>query len=419
GRPRLPGARARPQTFRPPEARPAVVIDALRRRALINGGIAAGLTLAIGAGIVAGISAGGDSAPPPVAPTTTPTTPPPPPCTPTFDVALSADPGEASNWLNDVVALSSAEAWAVGASGAPEVPTAVLIERWDGVAWTAEEGPSPGSQFNELRGVDASGPNDVWAVGRKASGFGDRPLVLHFDGSEWLEVAPPDEITGSLNGVAAFSPSEVWAVGSVGDPAAMLEESLVLHWDGTEWTEVDPGRAVGQARSALLDVGGLGPTDLWAAGYRRNTPLLIHFDGLTWTRTDSNSRGPTNAIRPVSGTDVWAVGVPLLRYDGAEWTEEDAIRAEEELFGVAAVSPEDVWAVGHRRVGEGERTRSTVLRFDGAAWSNVEGASFPGSDALVGIAALPDGTILAVGYKDVEAGRRTAAIIGSTCPPAG
>lgn len=396
-----------------------MVIDALRRRALINAGIAAGVTLAIGFGIVAGMTAGGDTAsPPPVTPTPSPTPSPPPACTPAFDVAQSADPGEASNWLNDVVALSSAEAWAVGASGAPEVPTAVLIERWDGIAWTAEEGPNPGSQFNELRAVDASGPNDVWAVGRTASGFGDLPLVVHFDGTDWLEVAPPDEIAGVLNGVAAISPSDVWAVGSVGDPAALLEESLILHWDGTTWSEVDPGGAVGQARSALLDVVAVGTDDLWAAGYRRNQPLLIRYLG-EWSRLDVSSRGPANAIAPLSATDAWAVGEPLLRFDGTEWTETVAIRADEQLFGVAPVSAEDVWAVGLRAVQDGDRTRSIVLRFDGEGWTNVEGVSLPGSDALRGITALPDGTILAVGYQDIRAGRRTAAILGSTCPPAG
>jgi hypothetical protein len=396
-----------------------VVIDALRRRALINGGIAAGLTMVIGFGIVAGMTAGGNEPPPTVAPTTSPS-PPPPVCTPRFEIAQTADPGEASNWLVDVVALASAEAWAVGASGAPDLPTAVLIERWDGIAWTAEEGPSPGSQFNELRSVDASGPNDVWAVGRKASGFGDRPLVLHFNGSEWLEVPPPDEVLGVLNGVAAVSPTDVWAVGSVGDPAALLERSLILHWDGSAWTVVDPGRAVGQARTVLRDIVAVGPDDLWIAGYLRNRPLLIRYLGQEWTRIEANSRGPANAIRPVGPTDVWAVGEPLLRYDGSAWTETDAMRSGEELFGVAAVSAEDVWAIGARTLGEeGARTRSVVLRFDGEGWTAVEGPSIPGSDALFGIAALADGTVLAVGHKDVEAGRRTAAIRGSTCPPVG
>jgi hypothetical protein len=396
-----------------------VVIDALRRRALINGGIAAALTLAVGFGIMAGMTAGGDPTPPPVAPTTTPTPPPPPACTPTFELAQTADPGEASNWLNDLVLLSSAEGWAVGASGAADVPTAVLIERWDGIAWTAEEGPSPGSHFNELRAVDASGPNDVWAVGRTASGSGDRPLVVHFDGSEWLEVAPPDEITGVLNGVAAISSSDVWAVGSVGDPAALLEEPVILHWDGTLWSAVDPGRAVGQARSALLDIVAAGTDDLWVAGYLRNQPLLVRYFGQEWSRLDVSSRGPANAIRPVSSTDAWAVGEPLLRFDGTEWIEGDALRSSDELFGVASVSAEDVWTVGLRAVGDEGRGRATVLRFDGESWIDVQGPSIPGSDALLGVDALPDGTVLAVGYRDVKLGRRTLAIRGSTCPTEG
>ena len=58
-----------------------------------------------------------------------------------------------------------------------------------------------------------------------------------------------------------------------------------------------------------------------------------------------------------------------------------------------------------------------MYRYAGRRWVPVEGPSIPGSDALTAIDALPDGTILAVGTKDVEAGRRTLAIRGATCPP--
>ncbi|MGH2636478.1 MAG: hypothetical protein ACRDHU_10095, partial [Actinomycetota bacterium] len=218
-------------------------IDSLHRRAALNGVIAAMVTLGLGLGVMAGVEAVGDGDdPPPVSPSPTPSTEPAPICTPTWEIAQTADPGESSNLLSDVTALSSAEAWAVGGSGDPEAPLAVLIERWDGTAWTAEEGPNPGSQINELLAVDAAEPNDVWAVGRTASGFGDRPLVLHYDGTAWLEVVLPEDVTGVLSGVAAIAPDDVWVVGFTGDPVASLEEALILHWDGQLWAVVDAGR---------------------------------------------------------------------------------------------------------------------------------------------------------------------------------
>jgi hypothetical protein len=78
------------------------------------------------------------------------------------------------------------------------------------------------------------------------------------------------------------------------------------------------------------------------------------------------------------------------------------------------VSPNDLWAVG-ARVGENARSRAIVMRFDGRRWMPVAGPSVPGSDALTAVDALPDGTVLAVGYRDVAEGRRTLTIRGTSC----
>ena len=88
-------------------------LDPLRRRALINGGIAAGVTLVLGLGLVAGLTASEEEPPPSPTPITSPT-PPPPACTPLWELTQGADPGELSNWLFGVTALSAGEAWAVG-----------------------------------------------------------------------------------------------------------------------------------------------------------------------------------------------------------------------------------------------------------------------------------------------------------------
>jgi hypothetical protein len=392
-----------------------VTLGSLQRRALINGGIATAVTLAIGMGVVAAVT-GPDSEPPPPTPSPTPTTPPPPACTPSWEIAQSADPGALSNWLSAITIVNESEAWAVGGSGDPATPLSVLIERWDGIAWTAEQGPAPGSQINELRAVDTANPNDVWAAGRTASGFGDRPVVLRFDGTEWLDVELPSEVTGVLDGIVATDTNDVWAVGYTGDPAASLEHALILHWDGQLWAVVDAGRAVGLGRSALLDVEALAPDDVWAVGYLHNHPLIVHYDGSEWSRSETEIDGATNAVQPITPTDAWAAGAPIQHFDGQTWTQASAVRSEGELFGIAAVSPSDVWAVGSIALSQGD-TKSVVLRFDGQEWVAVEGPAVAGSDALTAIDALPDGTVLAVGHKDVEAGRRTLAVLGTTCPP--
>jgi hypothetical protein len=392
-----------------------VRLEPLQRRALVNGGIAAAVTLVVGLGVVAAVTNDGEEASPTPTPTTSPT-PPPPTCTPRFEMAQSAAPGELSSWLTGVTVLTPSEAWAVGASGAPDVPFEVLIERWDGTAWTAEEGPNPGSQINELLDVDAAEPNDVWAVGRTASGFGDQPLVLRYDGTTWFEMELPDEVTGVLNGVAAIAPDDVWVVGYTGNPTISLERSLVLHWDGQLWAVVDLGAADGNGRSGLQDVDATAADDVWAVGHLRNRPLIVRFDGVAWTRSPTEIGGRANAIEPLTPTDVWAVGAPIQRFDGEAWTQVDPIEERVELVDAAAVSPEDVWAVGTAATNREGVVQGVVARFDGSAWSAVEGPGIPGSDTLSAVDAIADGTVFAVGHRDGEAGRRTLAILGVTCP---
>ncbi len=394
-------------------------MDELRLRALKNGGLAALLTLAVGSWLVTAISAGGPSSTRP-SPTPSPSpSPTPPACIPSWERVGSADPGETSNALLAVAAISASEAWAVGATGLdPATPTATLVERWDGEAWTAIGAPSPGSERNELLAVDASEPNDVWAVGRTASGFGDGPLAIHFDGTAWTEVELPSEVTGVLTGVSAISPTDVWVVGFTGEPAASLERALVMHWDGELWAVLDPGRAVGGGRSLLRAVVALSPTEVWAAGYFRNDrPLVIRFDGEAWSRSEIDGRGGLNSIEPIGATEAWAVGGEIRRFDGVAWSEPEPVPSEGELDGVASVGPADVWAAGSHPSPDGTSTRAILLRWDGQRWQVVSGPPVPGSESFAALDALPDGTILAVGNRDVATGRRTFAAIARTCPP--
>jgi hypothetical protein len=384
----------------------------------VNASVAAVATFAIGSAVVYAAGGPDDVATPPPStrPSASPTTR-SPSCAPTWDVVRSANPGEAATTLLGVTAVTSAEAWAVGGLGEPEIPTAVAIQRWDGDRWLAVAGPSPGTTLNELRAVDASEPNDVWAVGRTSSGFGEQPLVLHYDGTEWSDVELPSEIDGVLNGVTAISPTDVWAVGSVGDPAASLERALVLHWDGTAWTDVEMGHATGGGKSALVDVEGVSPTDLWAVGYHHFQPLILRFDGEAWSQSPTEIRGTLSAIA-IATSEVWAVGTPIQRFDGATWTETQITRGDAELVDVAAIGGLDIWAVGSRPSKEPGTTRAAVYRYSDRGWVPVEGPSVAGSDALSAVDALPDGTLLAVGWKDVGLERETLAIRGRTCPPA-
>ena len=389
----------------------------VRRRGLINGGIAAFVTFAIGAGLVARWTNDGDEIPPAVA-SPSPSVSPSPLCVPSWEVVTTDNLPETPVTLLGVTAVAASEAWAVGAVGDPAQPSLVEIQRWDGTEWTRFEAPSPGSFINELRAVDASEPNDVWAVGRTSSGFDESPLVLRFDGTAWAEVEVPDEVDGVLNDVVALSPSDVWAVGYVGEPAASLERALVLHWDGFTWEIVDVRRAIGGGRAMLRDVDAVSPTDLWVVGYQQNRPLILRFNGLAWSKSETEVDGELAAIEAFASSDVWAVGTPIQRFDGSAWTEAATIPDDAVLSDVAAVGGADLWSVGSRPAGEEGASRVAVVRWDGRRWRFVDGPPVGGSDALTAVDALPDGTVLAVGTRDLETGRRTLAVRGLTCTEA-
>jgi hypothetical protein len=388
-------------------------MNSLQRKGLINGGIAAAITFVIGTAVVAATDEGPNLEPVVASPTGSSPSP-TPTCQPSWELVESANIPETSVTLSGITALSASEAWAVGSAGDPLQPSDVVIQRWDGVEWTNVEAPSPGSFINELRGVDASGPNDVWAVGRTSSGFGESPLALHFDGTEWLEVDLPAEVDGSLNDVAAIASNDVWAVGSVGDPAASLEQAVVLHWDGQLWAVVDVQRAIGGGKALLRDIDAVSETDLWVVGYRHNQPLILRFDGEAWRREDAEVSGELAAVKGFTTGEAFTVGTTIWRFDGTEWTESATIRGDTVLVDVAGVAATDVWAVGSRPAGAEGTSRIAVVRWNGQRWKLVDGPPVGGNDSLTAIDVL-DGTVLAVGIKDVEFGRRTLAVRGITC----
>ena len=104
--------------------------------------------------------------------------------------------------LSGVAAVSTNDVWAVGYHGDPYYnPIQTLIEHWNGTAWSVVASPNEGTNNNELHGVAAVSPNDVWAVGfyTDSSGAHGQTLVEHWNGSAWSVVPSPNRGTGNYN----------------------------------------------------------------------------------------------------------------------------------------------------------------------------------------------------------------------------
>src|SRR5262249_51552993 len=120
--------------------------------------------------------------------------------------------------LDDVVAITATNAWAVGHSGDVANPK-TLVEHWNGTGWPRIS-VSPAAGW--LNGVAATSARDVWAVGFSGSGA----LILHFNGTRWRRVASPaGQAFALLVDVTAISPHNAWIVGITAN------KTLIEHWN--------------------------------------------------------------------------------------------------------------------------------------------------------------------------------------------
>jgi hypothetical protein len=288
---------------------------------------------------------------------------------------------------------------------------------------------------NQLSGIAALSANNVWAVGWAGDPDGPlyvkRTLIQHFDGSAWRIVPSPNvpnDTHSELYAVSAASADDVWAVGGTHD-GTLPSRTLIQHWNGTRWTIV-PSPSPANQLNELRGVAALSANDVWAVGYTSGIEtqepidtLILHWDGVSWTRVESpNITGGANelfGIAAISANDIWSVGyaggAPLsMHWNGSTWSIAP-MRVRPGLGGewLAAVSgsaSNDVWAVGTGRGFFTNRPSATIRHWDGTRWKEkvcyAASSSNPppgyegegGPDAyLTGVSAVASNDVWAVG----------------------
>jgi len=144
--------------------------------------------------------------------------------------------------------------------------------------------------------------------------------------------------------------------------------------------------------------------------------ILISLNGFSqqaWTRVPSPNPSTTrNILSGISGTssaDVWAVGHYtsdadgairnyIIHWDGTGWqlsAGTDLGYNYNDLWDVAAITADDVWAAG--TYNEPGTSRSQLLHWNGTAWSHTILPSIPGGSFLFSIDAMSTNDIWAVG----------------------
>jgi hypothetical protein len=302
--------------------------------------------------------------------------------------------------------VAAGDAWVVGFNGAPGAYQAWTFH-WDGTSWSNIPAAQPG-QSNQLLGLSLLSSRDGWAVGDSYTQGIGKTLVEHWDGSSWTQVPSPNPGRSVLYGAAALSPTDAWAVGFHA-PAGVGQRSLILHWDGTSWTQVPAPSPLGATGVMLTRISVVSPTQAWALGsyVPRSGPgtppqtFLLHWDGSTWKRVDTPETHLAD-LAAVGPQDAWAVGMDsdgaiTDHWDGASLTSvsNPAQGAGTHLLlGLGALSPSDIWAVGTQDYDHTEG--AMILHWDGRQWTSVPCWS-PPNTFLFAVSASSDNDAWAIG----------------------
>jgi hypothetical protein len=290
--------------------------------------------------------------------------------------------------LTGVAARSAADVWAVGGT---------VALHWNGRSWTRVRTPAlKGSGY--LSGVAATSAGNAWTVGQVGPAPGSNspagPLVEHWNGRQWtVQRSQPLPGGGQFSAVAALSAANAWAVGSAG------AQTLVEHWNGTSWSRWASPNVPGALASSFNSVTVIAANNAWAVGTAVmpsatisggiKTTLTAFWNGRRWLLVASPNVAGAAELFGVTASwthNIWAVGdynpepacqgdgcdpalTLIMHWNGTRWKvvpspNPQKTEAFEALYGVAAVTRDDIWAVGTN-----DGLANFIVAWNGTAWS--------------------------------------------------
>jgi hypothetical protein len=188
-----------------------------------------------------------------------------------------------------------------------------------------------------------------------------------------------------------------------------------------------PPRPHGQVLGGLdaVDAGPGGQA--WGVGFSGVEPYRTYaqrWDGDAWTHVSTpapNGDSELVEVAAVGPNDAWAVGYVsgpdgnlalILHWDGSRWRRvpshvPQSDDVESQLLDVDGSSPSNVWAVGTVTSEIDGSSRTLIMHWNGARWVRVPSADLPGySNVLVGVHARAADDVWAVGYGPGHKGVR-------------
>ena len=219
---------------------------------------------------------------------------------------LETAPNVAALPNGSLAAESCASASACTAVGDYENAAGVevaLAERWNGSAWRVQRlAEKTGAVLSLFTGISCSG-RTCMAVGYDVDAAGDVSAIAEqWNGHRW-RLLPVASLTtdNGLFAVSCTTASACTAVG-VADNSAGTSLTLAERWDGSSWSVQPTPISLTPVLATLLGVSCTGPVSCTAAGAYDNStgtsvPLVLSWDGLTWTSQDSSRAGRVDGQR--------------------------------------------------------------------------------------------------------------------------
>jgi len=338
-------------------------------------------------------------------------------------VVASPNGGTQANSLSSVAAATDNDVWAVGWAYNQSLGAyRTLTEHWNGTRWSLVRSSNATSGYNLLNGVAAVAANDIWTVGQAAIGSTYNTLVEHWNGVAW-SIVPSPNVAGNSNvleAISVVSANDIWAVGFSTD-SNFINKTLTLHWDGNTWSIV-PSPSLGS--DILFAVDALASNNVWAVGrtkpggYGEDRTLTMHWDGSAWnivpSPNDSSNDNDLFGVAAIASDDVWAVGnagslkTLAIHWDGASWGVVptpvfDPNATNQVLVGIVALSSNNISTAGQYIVPlQGSAQHTLTENWTGLNWNFVSSPNAQNSNnRLHGITATPNGTLWAVGTTGI------------------
>ena len=337
------------------------------------------------------------------------------------------NPGQSNNELYSVACVSATSCTAVGYHDVGEFQ--MLIEVWDGIAWTVTT--TPELPFDdELNSVSCVSATSCTAVGYSSNGSEDETLVMVSNGNVWSRVASPNAGTGidnELNSVSCVSASSCVAVGIHDNE--INSDTLAMVWDGSVWTLVSSPNIPDADNNQLLSVSCVSATSCMAVGWyddgRMSQSLSMAWDGSAWTLVPVPFAGVDNndlySVSCLTVTSCIAVGkfddnqslkTLVVEWDGSMWqivSSPSAGSGDNELLSVMCLSTSSCAAVGRQDSQDNGVWETLVLAWDGSTWQIVSSPNAgTSSDQLKSVSCATDDSCMAVGFYDGTATRTLA-----------